>query len=856
MAVNYKDVKRKIFDKKLEKKQDKRQQFRAVITDALGNQSGAGDIWFNRLQRKVWAMPNGGTQPFPYNCFRIKPTIGLGVIIGYSSPLNQLVEVLQTDTEFLGPSNTTGTAYESPDNEDFLPGGRLQLWLDTRLIQSLAIYPDSSGLFVNVTNGDYIYQNERKTFDGEENIDLSGSQPAGPNEHLYVGLYLDSSNALQTVDGATVATSATAPEPTWPTGSYRLGMVLLDDTQTRFSMADDIVNLKIPWTDEESFSSGAWPNAGEIKIGDTIYASLAAAQAVAVSPNVVKLGEGSYPSNNLTFATGVSFASAGNATITQTSDANCMTLTNATIRGINFSVSINSANTRSTLTFVDTCYAYNVRISGSNAGAGVVDGFAYADTEEVYLGDCESIVDGDAVNINNVDAIVTIANGIYSGGTGGIEVVAGFANLLFPHVASNNVTANPASRGQWFDSTSNTRVETQARFQDSSVTAPIRITERATAPSSPATQDIYLDTGANFTPGPSGLMRYNGSTWAGVGGDFGVLLVKNTSGATAVAGEVGYLIWVSGSGWEYKTTTTPIDDKAEYACVVIAGAANNSNIRVSQVGRYTVGYNGTAPSQGDVLVFASAAGDLTRSTVMRPEIVAIAMAAGSGGTVDAMLMTRRVTKLASDTHFMYGLAGASDSDFTSTIATLPGGAVLTYGAVTTGNENAIDPWAALDAAFNAKLMIHNTTRGTSAIISAVVVGTNTITLTANVPAGWTVGDTITARSQTNTQNWSGGSYYFEYDISGWADKPPMATAIIIEPAIQDTGGVGISSFHPYSAFVSSKNYQRWTQNTAARFIAPVTVPLINNRFCLGWDASGSATVTAFAQLAGWIIAVP
>ena len=832
MAVHYRDLKRKQ-SKKFDKKQDKRQQFRAVITDALGNQTGAGDIWFNRLQRKVWAMPNGGTQPFPYNCFRIKPNIGLGVIIGYSSPLNQLVEVLQTDTEFLGPSNTTGTAYEAPDNEDFLPGGRLQLWLDTRLIQSLAIYPNSTGLLVNMTNGDYIYQNERKTFDGEENKDLSASAP-GAGLHRYVGLYLDSSNLLQTVNGATIALASTPAEPTWPAGSYRLGMVRINATQTSFSMADDIVNLKIPWTDEESFS-GAWPAPGEIKIGETVHASLAAAQAAAVSPGVVKLGEGSYPCNNLTFATGVSLASAGNATITQATDANCLTLTNATIRDISFSVSINSANTRSTLTFVDTCYAYNVRIAGSNAGAGVVDGFAYADTDEVYLGDCEAIVDGDAVNINNSNAIVTVANGTYEGGTGGIEVVAGRANLLFPHVPSDNVTAYSASRGQWFDSDAQIRLEVNAK------TTPIDADKLPLG-------DSVVNSGLKWLTWAN-LKATLKSYFDGLYNE--LLVVKNTSGATRAAGDVGYVTRTSSSGIEFKTTTTASDDRIGSVAVVVVGGADNADIYVSQTGRYTIPYAGSAPAAGDFLVFSTTAGKVALQTTMSPDILAVAMAAGSGGTVDALLYSKTVEiPYTSANPLQESPVLVGDSTFIGTIATLPGGAVLTYN-VTSGDENWLD---AVSTTALAKLRLFNSTRGTYALISDTVTGTNTITLTANVPAGWATTDVITIRSQTNTDT-SGGAYFLEYEIT--SEIPELARYIICDFAFADTAAAGQrGTVHPYAAFSLSKASFLNSQVANVITSRTVMIPLIQRRYTIRADASGAGTCLLNLYSMGYGIAAP
>ena len=555
MAISYRDIRKKQSDR-LDKKQDKRQQFRAVITDALGNQSGAGDIWFNRLQRKVWAMPNGGSQPFPYNCFRIKPTIGLGVIIGYSSPLNQLVEVLQTDTEFLGPSNTTGTAYESPDNEDFLPGGRLQLWLDTRLIQSLAIYPDPTGLFVNVTNGDYIYQNERKTFDGEENIDLSASAP-GAGLHRYVGLYLDSSNLLQTVNGATIALASTPAEPTWPAGSYRLGMVRINATQTSFSMADDVVNLKIPWTDEESFDGSVWPAAGEIKINDTAYTTLALAIAAAVSGNIIRLGNGTFTCNNLTLPNGVSLVGS-DITLTilsQTSDANCLTTgTIGNVSNLTISVSINSANDRIALILAGDNFIENVYITGGNSGGGIVSGVSSTSSNDPVLTDCTVSVNGYAVVLNNVNTIVTLNMGYYVGGTGGVLVTNGLCKLIYPQLG-NTPTAFPGSKGIWFDAgaTPQTQFQGKAVWFDSSTTAPTNITERATAPSSPVTQDIYLDDGTNTATGNPLFRRYTGAAWEDIGGGLSgqiwlihnqVITTYTTIALAIAAAAAGDVVWI------------------------------------------------------------------------------------------------------------------------------------------------------------------------------------------------------------------------------------------------------------------------------------------------------------------------
>jgi len=97
--IAFRDVTRKE-QKKFDLKQDKRESFRAVIVDALGNQSGAGNVWAVYAERRVWVMRLGSTQPFQVLCVRMTPVIGLGVIVGYADVHSTSLEVLRTDYEF------------------------------------------------------------------------------------------------------------------------------------------------------------------------------------------------------------------------------------------------------------------------------------------------------------------------------------------------------------------------------------------------------------------------------------------------------------------------------------------------------------------------------------------------------------------------------------------------------------------------------------------------------------------------------------------------------------------------------------------------------------------------------------
>lgn len=255
----YRDIKLKR-KKELDIKQDIRAQFRAVVVDENGLQSGSGTIWASQNKRRVWVMPIGGVQPFQVACVRITPVIGLGVIVGYADPLSRTLEILRTDYEFYLETNQVVTAYESPSNEDFLPGGHLQLWLASKMLQPLATYPQSTGLKVNVTSGYYLYIDARVFYSGAINVTLTQNPNAG--EHYYAGLYLDASNTLQVIYGASVILATTPPEPTWPDGAFQLAVIRINDTQTSIVLSqdtdplNDILDRRILWADIDSFSGG------------------------------------------------------------------------------------------------------------------------------------------------------------------------------------------------------------------------------------------------------------------------------------------------------------------------------------------------------------------------------------------------------------------------------------------------------------------------------------------------------------------------------------------------------------------------------------------------------------------------
>jgi hypothetical protein len=193
-------------------------------------------------------------------------------------------------------------------------------------------------------------------------------------------------------------------------------------------------------------------------------------------------------------------------------------------------------------------------------------------------------------------------------------------------------------------------------------------------------------------------------------------------------------------------------------------------------------------------------------------------------------------------------AGAANSDFVATIATLPGGAVLTYNAPTSGNENCIGVTVASNLG---KIVLHNTTRGTEALIASVVVATNTIQLMANVPAGWQVGDTITARSQTNTGTVVAGCYFFDIDVS--EAFAATVAALDVDLVFSDSGAATrVLWSHPYLAYAAPKIRQVTCQAAGVYNQRGAIVALVNQRFTLGWYASGAATAYPVINVFGYL----
>lgn len=191
---------------------------------------------------------------------------------------------------------------------------------------------------------------------------------------------------------------------------------------------------------------------------------------------------------------------------------------------------------------------------------------------------------------------------------------------------------------------------------------------------------------------------------------------------------------------------------------------------------------------------------------------------------------------------------ASDSSFSALINGLPSGTSVAYDTVV-GNEDSIVPVATTQIG---KLVLRNTTRGTSAKISTVNTSANTITVTsADDISGWADNDVITVNSATCVA--ASTPYYFDLDLSGFL--PATAAAVVLQWSFKDSGTAGsyVAILHPYEAYADMKTKAIRTQLASAwmQSGADAVIPVISQKVCVNWDASGSATASVYLRISGW-----
>lgn len=915
--VQFRDIKLKR-EKEQSAKQDKVYLYRAVLTDALGNQSSSdplNNVWFNQTEKKVYHRKFGSGPPTPIYCKLVStPYVGLPVYCGYDGLSNQ-IQVLEVDKL---PQDVGGDpgGWDNTAPEDLEPGGIKAMWLYTKAIVPLATFPTAStGLKVTVNPGDYPYQGTRKTFAGQVGKDLSASQPSA-GQWRYVGLYLDSANTLQAVNGTAVAITSQPPEPTWPAGSFRLSVVRIANPQTSIvfgrdtSIDNDILDRRMLWVDTLSFSG--WPFAKVLTVSTTDpsadYTTITAALAAASPGYGIGLDSETFNESITISVSDISIFSlsprqaviaSNSASSTVTIAAQDTTLYNLqidnTASGTSQAVRVTTGGTNMLL---DRCII-------SKGAGGVASGVKIEKGSDHLIRDCTISTTAASTNYGvfaDTDiSSTTILGGKIQGTTFAIRVNQGSSSISVLYPILSTTTPYQASAGTisgwYFDlnhilrtiegSSINDGVwllDESGNLKTKYSTLPLAVAAASAGDAiylSPDTYDlsttslnptvaitIFGDspqstiitgsgTGATIAIGAAGCTLRNltikhtaANTLAGpVASDQNNTVIENcildkTSGATTTA--YGYFAYGSVS---HRLTNVRISVTAGTSKYGIFNNANSPTILVEggQIGGDTADIYSDQAGAAITLSFP------ILSNGLRSWAGTLA-----GWYLDAndkpVGIERAPVAVKSPTTDVMRVDAASDSDFVSTIATLPGGAVLTYGAVTFGAAANLVPNS---TSALAKMVLHNTITGTDALISNCVTGTSTITLTANVPAGWAAGDAITIRSQTNTATpITAGCYCidFEFTAADWDTPGKFMEAYC---SIRDTGAAGARmAFHPYEANSASKLKLFRTQVSNLFFdygLPPL--PIISNRFCMTWDATGAGTFTIIVRLAAEGVAV-
>lgn len=203
-------------------------------------------------------------------------------------------------------------------------------------------------------------------------------------------------------------------------------------------------------------------------------------------------------------------------------------------------------------------------------------------------------------------------------------------------------------------------------------------------------------------------------------------------------------------------------------------------------------------------------------------------------------------KVETNANNMFRVSGVPSSAFSGTINGTPSGTSVVYNAGFTGSDLNLVPASTSQLA---KLVLYNTTRSNSALISNCVTGTKTITLTAAVPANWANGDTITIASTTV----SGGT-------GNWVDLkitsgPTGKNYIFMNLIFIDSGTVTsttVARVHPTEAFSASKSVALSAQVSTFSATAFALVKITSDIFTVSWIPSGATSGDFTLREAGYI----
>jgi hypothetical protein len=327
----------------------------------------------------------------------------------------------------------------------------------------------------------------------------------------------------------------------------------------------------------------------------------------------------------------------------------------------------------------------------------------------------------------------------------------------------------------------------------------------------------------------------------------GAIKATNTSGATAVANDVGYI----NAAGEYKTTTTAAAPNINW-CVVIVGGADAADIYVTRKGRVNINV-ATGATAGQFLQTSTTAGRAAGRTGASPSIFALALTNESSNVCSALLLTGRTYVPIASANDVIGINASLDSDTNGTTpwyGTINDAAPTTNPvtmATTTGSLANITPNLTTNLA---KMVMRNTTRGNEALISSI--SGNDVTFVSAPPANWVNGDAVNAESANI------GNGYRLLDMSGQTEVPVTAVALNLIMVLTDSLNPGATMYiHPDETFSGIKQKFHTNAVTAQVFRLSRFQPLINMRFGLRNSSSTAlATNLLYLGMDGYLEATP
>lgn len=168
--------------------------------------------------------------------------------------------------------------------------------------------------------------------------------------------------------------------------------------------------------------------------------------------------------------------------------------------------------------------------------------------------------------------------------------------------------------------------------------------------------------------------------------------------------------------------------------------------------------------------------------------------------------------------------------WTGTISGAPSGTSVTVSAPVTGQEAVLVPDSTSTPI--AKLRLYNITRNNYALIAGYDTATNVITLTANVPANWANGDSLTVASNTVS---GGGVNWMDLEI---VSDVTGVRAVYLAARINPGAAGNVLVLQPYETFTGSANRNIYGQVAGVQIeMHNVPIKPVTNVFTIGWTGT-------------------